>query len=65
MSGQTAEDRLGSEETLRSNLKLVLPLLEQSGIVGLIEPINTRSVPGYFLHDFDTGENNIVLFVYK
>ena len=45
----------GSEEVLKSNLRSAIPLLKASGVVGLIEPINKYSVPGYFLNDFAIG----------
>ncbi len=48
----------GSEATLRKNLKSAVPLLEEFGVIGLIEPINSYSVPGYFLNDFDLGETS-------
>jgi len=42
-------------QTLEQNLRLVLPELEQRGAIGLIEPINTTTVPGYLLSDFNAG----------
>ena len=56
MSGKPSSDFPGSEETLRENLKNSIQILEESKIVGLIEPINPFSVPGYFLNDFDMGK---------
>lgn len=58
-------------ETFLSNLKYAATYLEQENIVGVIEPINPYSVPGYFLCDFtyaiDTikavGSQNIKLMV--
>lgn len=58
-------------ETFLSNLKYAASHLEQENIVGVIEPINPYSVPGYFLGDFsyaiDTiksvGSENIRLMV--
>jgi hydroxypyruvate isomerase len=41
--------------TLENNLRKIIPLLEKNNIVGLIEPINKTTIPGYFLNDFDTA----------
>ena len=49
----------GSIEVLKSNLKLAIPMLEKSGVTGLIEPINPYWVPNYFLNDFDIAQNII------
>ena len=56
MSGKPSGDNKGSRDVLLKNLRSAIPLLEQNGIVGLIEPINHYSVPGYFLNDFELGE---------
>ena len=55
MSGKSSPEFPGSVETLIGNLRLAAPILEESGITGLIEPINNYSVPGYFLNSFETG----------
>ncbi len=57
MSGKVTPDQPGSEDVLVSNLKNAAPLLEAAGVVGLVEPINPYWVPGYFLNDFDMGNN--------
>ncbi len=55
MSGTGSPENPASESTLLENLKNSIPLLEEAKIVGLIEPINPFSVPGYFLNNFDMG----------
>lgn len=45
-------------ETLESNLKYAVGLLEAADMIGLLEPINQRSVPNYMLTDFNKGGNN-------
>ncbi|CAB0005792.1 unnamed protein product [Nesidiocoris tenuis] len=40
-------------KTYVNNLKKAAPILEAAGIVGIIEPINQQSVPGYYLSDYD------------
>lgn len=42
-------------KTLEKNLTSILPDLQQRGIIGLIEPINNLTIPGYLLSDFDAG----------
>ncbi|XP_065566381.1 putative hydroxypyruvate isomerase isoform X2 [Artemia franciscana] len=36
------------------NLSLAADLLEEERLIGLIEPINNRTVPGYFMNSFKT-----------
>jgi hydroxypyruvate isomerase len=55
MSGTGSLENPASESTLLENLKNSIPLLEEAKVVGLIEPINPFSVPGYFLNNFDIG----------
>ncbi|XP_070504020.1 putative hydroxypyruvate isomerase [Chironomus tepperi] len=60
-----------NRETFISNLKYAASVLEKEGIIGVIEPINNYSVPGYFLRDYtfaidaikNVGSNNIKLMV--
>lgn len=47
------------QETFLSNLKYAASHLESESVVGVIEPINHYSVPGYFLHDFNFAVNAI------
>lgn len=60
MSGTVLPEQLAQEQdkclkTLESNLRSILPELETRGIVGLIEPINNQTVPGYILNSYDLG----------
>ena len=51
-------DGVGQEEATQiflGNLKRAIPHLEQAGVVGLLEPINPWSVPGYNLDTFQAG----------
>lgn len=58
-------------ETFLSNLRYAAGHLEREGVIGVIEPINSYSVPGYFLNDFSyavdaiksVGSENIKLMV--
>ena len=59
MSGKVGNGVEGSKDVLVKNLRSALPLLQEAGITGLIEPINKYSVPGYFLNDFDLGKKII------
>ena len=60
MSG-LQNDCIGSEVVLRENLAKAIPLLKEADIVGLIEPINSYSIPNYFLNNFELG--NAYIFV--
>lgn len=58
-------------ETFLSNLKYAATVLESENIIGVIEPINQYSVPGYFLHNYSyaidaiklVGSSNIKLML--
>lgn len=51
MSGQVAADAASAaERTFVTNLKLAADKAAQAGMTVLIEPINHRDKPGYFLH---------------
>merc|ERR1711982_319036 len=56
MSGRIGDETKGSIGVLKTNLMRAIPLLEKSGIVGLIEPINPYWVPNYFLNDFEAHD---------
>lgn len=44
-------------ETYVSNLRYASKVLEKENMIGVIEPINHYSVPGYYLHDFKYGKS--------
>ena len=57
MAGKKIEG-VGHEEATQiflGNLKRAIPLLENAGVVALIEPINPWSVPGYNMDSFKDG----------
>ena len=39
-----------AEKTFVANLRRAIPAAEAAGVLLLLEPLNTRDVPGYFLH---------------
>lgn len=43
-------------ETYESNLKYAADLLKGVNIMGVIEPVNQRSVPKYVMSDFNKGK---------
>ena len=55
MSGKNLGGNVCSLEVFKKNLIAAVPLLKESNTLGLIEPINNESVPGYFLNDFEVG----------
>lgn len=38
------------------NLMYAANILEKEGIMGVIEPINPYSVPGYYMNNYQKGE---------
>lgn len=72
-SGKIENGAITSEhrETFLENLKYAAVHLEQENLIGIIEPINHYSVPGYFLHDYKyaiesikaVGSNNIKIMI--
>ena len=66
MSGvRNHQDCPANEEVLRKNLANAIPLLEEANVIGLIEPINSYSVPDYFLNSFDLGKCLMTVGLYK
>ncbi|XP_042231846.1 putative hydroxypyruvate isomerase isoform X2 [Homarus americanus] len=57
MSGHQSADHNEKAHvtTLESNLRHAVSRLAKEDIVGLIEPINPVSIPGYFLNNYDTA----------
>jgi 2-dehydrotetronate isomerase len=49
-------DKEAACQTFMGNLEYALPKIENSGISILIEPINTRDFPGYFLTTIEQAE---------
>jgi len=59
MAGKKMEG-VGKEEameTFKQNLETAIPLLEEAGVTGLIEPINKVSLPDYNMEDFSDAVN--------
>ncbi|TMW51847.1 hypothetical protein DOY81_003092 [Sarcophaga bullata] len=44
-------------KTYQANLKYAVGILEKENIIGVIEPINKHSVPGYFLNCYDVARS--------
>ena len=57
MSGKRScdHDEAAHLATFESNLRHAVTRLVKEDIVGLIEPINPVSTPGYFLNNYPTG----------
>lgn len=72
MSGKVDQTSENNHKTIfLENLSYAAKALETEGLIGVIEPINNSSVPGYFLHDYSfaidaiktVGSPNIKLLV--
>jgi hydroxypyruvate isomerase len=55
MAGVAATDDQRAAATYRDNIAFAADYLGRRGIKAMIEPINRRDVPGYFLQDFDVA----------
>ena len=42
-------------ETFEKNIGLIVPVLEREGIIAVIEPINSVTVPNYFLDNYESA----------
>jgi hydroxypyruvate isomerase len=58
MSGKVESPSDENWSVYEKNIKYATSLLAQNEIVGLIEPINNRSVPQYFMNSYDKGKCN-------
>ncbi|XP_055299237.1 putative hydroxypyruvate isomerase [Sitodiplosis mosellana] len=56
MAGKPA-DFDAADETYLRNLQFAAEQLESTGIIGVIEPINNYSIPGYYLNCYDKALN--------
>lgn len=45
-----------NDATYLSNLKMAATILEKNNLLGVIEPINQYSVPGYYLSCYEKGK---------
>lgn len=53
MAGIVDQPTEANHETYEKNLKYAAQLFEAKGIIGLIEPINKYSAPGYYLNSYE------------
>ncbi|CAG0917533.1 unnamed protein product [Notodromas monacha] len=53
MAGKSTNESSTCDETYMKNLRLAVPVLENAGITGLIEPINPWTIPKYHLSSYD------------
>lgn len=55
MSGKVESPGALNDSVYESNLRYAADRFGAEGIVGLIEPINSITVPNYYLHSFEKG----------
>jgi hydroxypyruvate isomerase len=60
MSGKVESPTAENWTVYESNIKYATTLLAQNQIIGLIEPINNRSVPHYFMNSYEKGSIKFV-----
>lgn len=56
MSGKVEILTKGNDEAYENNLRYAVKRFEEENIVGLIEPINSHTVPNYYMNSFDKGK---------
>lgn len=57
MSGRVTFPTAQNDTLYESNLRYAAKIFEKENILGLIEPINKYSVPGYYLNSYDKGNS--------
>lgn len=55
MSGRVETLTKGNDEAYENNLRYAVKRFEEENIVGLIEPINSHTVPNYYMNSFEKG----------
>lgn len=55
MSGKVESPTAENWTVYENNIKYATTLLAKNHIIGLIEPINNRSVPHYFMNSYEKG----------
>lgn len=55
MSGKVDVLTKGNDEAYENNLRYAVKRFEEENIIGLIEPINSHTVPNYYMNSFDKG----------
>lgn len=57
MAGTVTQPTEANHKVYEKNLTYVAQIFEKKGIIGLIEPINKYSAPGYYLNSYDRAVN--------
>lgn len=55
MSGKVESPSTVNDQVYETNLRYAVDRFQAEGIVGLIEPINSITVPNYYMHSFEKG----------
>jgi hydroxypyruvate isomerase len=65
MSGKVESPTAENWTVYEKNIKYATTLLAQNQIIGLIEPINNRSVPHYFMNSYEKGSIKNLAMLYN
>ena len=57
MAGKVENPTSANDTVYEDNLRYAVSRFASEGIVGLIEPINSFTVPNYYLNNFQRGMN--------
>lgn len=55
MAGKVDQISAENDEVYIKNLRYASKILQDENILGIIEPINGYSVPGYYMNSYDKG----------
>ena len=58
MSGKVESPSTANDTVYESNLRYAVERFQSEGIIGVIEPINSITVPNYYMHSFEKGLYN-------
>jgi hydroxypyruvate isomerase len=58
MSGTVKNPTVENAKTYEKNITYAASVLANHNIIGLIEPINNRSVPNYYMNSYERGMNS-------
>lgn len=61
INGEQTKD---NDDAYESNLRFAVELLEKENILGLIEPINSYSVPNYYMNSYEKGKSSLFLDIF-
>lgn len=59
MAGKVEESKEENDTVYVNNLKYASKILEKENLLGVIEPINSYSVPNYYMNCYNKGNTRL------